>query len=228
MTDEPVVLVVDDEMPIRRLLHVSLEDNGYHVHEAASGKEALTLAAHLHPDMMILDLGLPDMDGLDVLRRLREWSHIPVVVLSVRDADADKIALLDAGADDYLTKPFSTGELLARLRTARRHVQPAPDPLVFQSGPLTVDLADRRVTLNGEAVKLSVTEYALLHMFIQHAGKVITHGQLLREVWGPEYEGQIQYLRVYMATLRRKLEADPANPRLLITEPGVGYRLAVE
>jgi two-component system KDP operon response regulator KdpE len=227
MTGEPVILVIDDEIQIRRFLRVSLEANGFHVHEAASGQDGLVQMTLLKPDVVILDLGLPDMDGLDVLRRIREWSHTPVIVLSVRDADDDKIALLDAGADDYLTKPFSMGEMLARLRMAQRHARPAPDSPVFRSNALCVDLSSRNVTLNGEPVKLSVTEYALLRAFVQHAGKVLTHRQLLREVWGPQYETETQYLRVYMTMLRRKLEADPANPKLLITEPGVGYRLQV-
>jgi two-component system KDP operon response regulator KdpE len=228
MSGEPLVLVVDDEIQIRRFLRVSLEANGYRVHEAVTGQDGLVQATMLKPYVMVLDLGLPDMDGLDVLRRFREWSHTPVIVLSVRDADLDKIALLDAGADDYLTKPFSMGELLARLRTAQRHNLPAPDAPVFHSGPLAVDLSNRTVTLNDEVVKLSVTEYGLLRAFVQHAGKVLTHRQLLREVWGPQYETEIQYLRVYMTMLRRKLEADPANPRLLVTDPGVGYRLNVD
>jgi two-component system KDP operon response regulator KdpE len=183
--------------------------------------------AMLRPDIVLLDLGLPDMNGLDVLKRLREWSRVPVIVLSVRDADDDKIALLDAGADDYLTKPFSMGELLARLRAARRHIQPAGDAPVFHSGALAVDLSNRMVKLGDEVVKLSVTEYALLRMFVQHAGKVLTHRQILREVWGPSYETEIQYLRVYMTMLRRKLEANPADPKLFMTEPGVGYRLTI-
>jgi two-component system KDP operon response regulator KdpE len=168
------------------------------------------------------------MDGLAVLRRLREWSSVPVIVLSVRDADTDKIALLDAGADDYLTKPFSIGELLARLRVAQRHAQPAPNMTTFRAGLLEVDLVRRLVTMNGQPVKLTVTEYALLRLFVQHAGKVLMHRQILREVWGPQYEEETPYLRVYVAQLRHKLEADPANPTLLITEPGVGYRLVVD
>ena len=221
------MLVIDDEIQIRRLLHMNLESNGYRVYEAASGNDGLALAAALKPDVVVLDLGLPDMDGMDALRRLREWSHIPVVVLSVRNAVEDKIAMLDAGADDYLTKPFSMAELLARVRVAQRHGQPGQDEPVFRRGALAVDLASRMVTVNDQPVKLSVTEYALLRTFIQHAGKVLTHRQLLREVWGPKYETETQYLRVYMTMLRHKLEADPTNPQLLITEPGVGYRLAM-
>jgi two-component system KDP operon response regulator KdpE len=227
MSGEPLVLVIDDEVQIRRFLRVSLEANGYRLHEVASGQEGLAQVAMLRPDIVLLDLGLPDMNGLDVLKRLREWSRVPVIVLSVRDADDDKIALLDAGADDYLTKPFSMGELLARLRAARRHIQPAGDAPVFHSGALAVDLSNRMVKLGDEVVKLSVTEYALLRMFVQHAGKVLTHRQILREVWGPSYETEIQYLRVYMTMLRRKLEANPADPKLFMTEPGVGYRLTI-
>jgi two-component system KDP operon response regulator KdpE len=223
----PVVLIVDDEIQIRRFLRVSLSASGYIVHEAATGQAGLDQAALVRPDVVILDLGLPDMGGLDMLRRLREWSPVPVIVLSVRDADTDKIALLDAGADDYLTKPFSMGELLARLRVAQRHTSPAPET-TFHSGPLEVDLARRLVTVNEHPVKLTATEYALLRLLVQHAGKVLTHRQILREVWGPQYEEETPYLRVYMAQLRHKLEADPANPTLLITEPGVGYRLMVD
>ncbi len=225
MNESPLILIIDDEAQIRRFLRISLTSNGYQVEEAATGREGLEKAARLRPEVVILDLGLPDEGGLSILKQLREWSRAPVIVLSVRDRDEDKIALLDAGADDYLTKPFSLGELLARLRLARRHAQPAGDSATFQSGPLKVDLSRRLVTLNDEPVKLTTTEYALLRLFIQHAGRVLTHTQLLREVWGPQYVEETHYLRVYIAHLRRKLEADPANPQLLITEPGVGYRL---
>ena len=223
-----VILVIDDEVQIRRILRISLEANGYQVAEAATGQEGLELAGRLRPDVVVLDLGLPDQDGLDVLRQLREWSRTPVLALSVRDRDQDKIALLDAGADDYLTKPFSMGELLARLRTTQRPTQPSQESAVFHTGPVAVDLAHRLVTVEDEPVKLTSTEYALLRLFIQNAGKVLTHTQLLREVWGAEYVEETHYLRVYVAHLRGKLEADPANPRLLLTEPGVGYRLAIE
>ncbi len=228
MSDGPSVLVIDDEIQIRRFLRISLEANGYVLHEAATGREGLTQAATCRPDVVILDLGLPDTDGLEVLKQLREWSHVPVIVLSVKSSDADKIALLDAGADDYLTKPFSLGELLARLRLAQRHAQPSPESSVFRSGPLMVDLSRRHVTVNDQVVKLTATEYSLLRLLVQNAGKVLTHRQILREVWGPQYEEETQYLRVYVAQVRRKLEADPADPHLLITEPGVGYRLVVE
>lgn len=222
------VLVIDDEVQIRRLLKVCLEANGYRVVEAATGQEGITAAAQYPPDVVILDLGLPDLDGVAVLKRLREWSRVPVVVLSVRDREEDKIAALDNGADDYVTKPFSTGELLARLRVAQRHAVPASDTTVFHSGPIEVDLAGRLVKRNGKEVKLTATEYSLLRLFVRHAGKVLTHRQILREVWGPNSTEQTHYLRVYIAHLREKLEADPANPRLITTEPGVGYRLVEE
>ena len=222
---KPTVLVIDDELQIRRLLRVSLEANGYQILEAANGQEGISEAAQRRPDAVLLDLGLPDMDGVAVLKRLREWSHVPVVVLSVRDREEDKIKALDNGADDYLTKPFGTGELLARLRVALRHGQPPSDSAVFLSGRLAVDLAARLVKVGGKEVRLTATEYALLRLFVQHAGKVLTHQQILREVWGPNYLTQTQYLRVYMAHLREKLEAEPSKPSLLLTEPGIGYRL---
>ena len=217
-------LVIDDELQMRRLLRVCLEANGYRVSEAATGQEGISEAAQHPPDVVLLDLGLPDMEGVAVLKRLREWSQVPVVVLSVRDREEDKIAALDNGADDYVTKPFSSGELLARLRVAQRHAAPASEATVFRSGQLEVDLAARVVKLKGKEVKLTATEYSLLRLFVQHAGKVLTHRQILREVWGPNYVEQTHYLRVYLAHLREKLEASPAQPELLITEPGVGYR----
>jgi two-component system KDP operon response regulator KdpE len=222
---KPSALVIDDELQIRRLLRVCLEANGYRVIEAATGKEGIAEAAQHPPDVVILDLGLPDMEGVAVLKRLREWSHVPVVVLSVRDREEDKIAALDNGADDYVTKPFSSGELLARLRVAQRHAAPTSETTVFRSGHLEVDLVARIVKRKGVEVKLTATEYSLLRLFVQHAGKVLTHRQILREVWGPNYVEQTHYLRVYLAHLREKLEANPAQPELLITEPGVGYRL---
>ena len=218
-------LVIDDELQMRRLLRVCLEANGYRVSEAATGKDGIAEAAQHPPDVVILDLGLPDMEGVAVLKRLREWSRVPVVVLSVLDREEDKIAALDAGADDYVTKPFSSGELLARLRVAQRHAAPTSETTVFRSGQLEVDLAARVVKLKGKEVKLTATEYSLLRLFVQHAGKVLTHRQILREVWGPNYIEQTHYLRVYLAHLREKLEANPAQPELLTTEPGVGYRL---
>ncbi len=225
---KPLALVVDDELQIRRLLRVCLEANGYRVSEAASGQEGLAEAAQRRPDVLLLDLGLPDMDGVTVLKRIREWSQVPVLVLSVRDREEDKIAALDNGADDYVTKPFSSGELLARLRVAQRHGTPVTESSVFRSGPLEVDLAARVVRVKGKEVRLTATEYSLLRLLVQYAGKVLTHRQLLREVWGPNYAEQTHYLRVYMAHLREKLETDPAKPELLTTEPGVGYRLIVQ
>lgn len=219
-------LVIDDEPQIRRLLTISLEAGGYRVITANSGQEGLVLAAQHRPEVIILDLGLPDLSGLEVLKRLREWTQTPVLILTVQDAEADKVAALDAGADDYVTKPFNTGELLARLRAARRHADKArAEEPVFQSGELVVDLVARQVTRKGQPVKLTATEYALLRLFIQHAGKVLTHRQILREVWGPTHETHTHYLRVYLAHLREKLEKNPATPTLLITESGVGYRL---
>lgn len=220
-----VALVIDDEPQIRRLLRVTLEANGYRVFDAATGNDGIVQAAQRKPDVVLLDLGLPDMDGVTVLKRLREWSRVPVVVLSVRDRDEDKIAALDNGADDFVTKPFSTGELLARLRVAQRHATPHPEQTVFHSGDLEVDLTRRVVTVRGKQIKLTPTEYSLLRLFVQHAGRVLTHGQILREVWGPNCENQTHYLRVYMAHLREKLEAKPSQPELLLTESGVGYRL---
>jgi two-component system KDP operon response regulator KdpE len=222
-----IVLVIDDEVQIRRLLRVCLERNGYEVAEAATGEEGLSEAIRCHPDAVLLDLGLPDQDGLQVLKRLREWSQAPVLVVSVRGHEDDKITALDNGANDYITKPFSTGELLARLRVVQR-VSPAPAAAAaFVSGSLKVDLAARTVKVRGRTVRLTATEYALLVLFVRHAGKVITHGQILREVWGPKEADNIGYLRVYMKYLREKLERNPAEPELLITEPGVGYRLTV-
>ena len=226
MSDGPRVLVVDDELQIRRFLRIALEANGYRVYETDRGGAAVQEAARLRPDVVILDIGLPDIDGLEVLRRLREWTATPVIMLSVRDADRDKVAALDAGADDYLTKPFSVDELLARLRVAQRHARPGPAAVVFSQGDVVVDLSRRHVTKGDREVKLTPTEYALLRLLIQHAGRVLTHRQILKEVWGPEYMDETHYLRVYFGQLRQKLEDDPARPRLILTEPGVGYRLA--
>ncbi|MBE2268402.1 MAG: response regulator [Anaerolinea sp.] len=228
MTGGAVTLIVDDETQIRRFLRISLEANGYTVREVSRGSEALSEAALLRPDLIILDLGLPDMDGLDVLRRLREWTKTPIVVLSVKGEDRDKIAALDAGADDYVTKPFSMQELLARLRVAMRHAHPESETSSFQTGDVLVDFNRRVVTKGGEPVKLTPTEYALLRLMIQNVGKVLTHKQILREVWGKEYEDEIHYLRVYITQLRHKLEDDATRPELIITEPGVGYRLVAK
>jgi two-component system KDP operon response regulator KdpE len=223
---KPTALIIDDEVQIRRLLRVALEAADYNVHEAEAGQQGLAEAAYRRPDVILLDLGLPDLDGLMVLKRLREWSETPVLILSVRDGDEDKVAALDAGADDYVTKPFSTVELLARLRAAQRKARPAEAEPVFHAGTLTVDLADRRVTRGSHEIKLTATEYALLRLFVRHAGRVLTHRQILREVWGPNSEEHRQYLRVYVTHLRQKIETEPAKPTLIKTEPGIGYRFA--
>jgi two-component system KDP operon response regulator KdpE len=220
-------LVVDDEIQIRRLLRACLERSGYQVTEAATGEEGIAQAIRFQPEVVLLDLGLPDMDGLAVLKRLREWSQAPVIVISVRSGDDDKITALDNGANDYLTKPFSTGELLARLRVLQRHPQPSAKAQIFRSGDLQVDLTTRTVTSGNRIIRLTATEYSLLHLFVQHAGKVLTHGHILREVWGAREAEDTGPLRVYITYLREKLEAKPAKPELLVTEPGVGYRLVL-
>ena len=222
-----VALVIDDETQIRRLLRVTLEANDYQVVEAATGAEGLVQAAQCRANVVLLDLGLPDMDGVAVLKRLREWSRVPVIILSVRDREKEKAEALDAGADDYVTKPFGTEELLARLRVALRHSEKQSEEPIFRSGPLVIDLADRHVTVDGKEISLTVTEYNLLRLLVRHAGKVLTHRFLLREVWGPTAENQNHYLRVYIARLREKLKTDPAQPEILLTEPGIGYRLSV-
>lgn len=223
--NKPLVLVIDDEPQIRRLLTVTLEANNYRVLAAVAGREGLVLAAQHRPAIVILDLGLPDISGHEVLRRLREWSNAPVIILSVQDDEAGKVSALDAGADDYVTKPFNTSELLARIRVALRHAKKTEDEVVFREGDLVVDLATRRVTRKGCEIKLSVTEYNLLRFLVRHAGRVITHRQILREIWGREHEEHTHYLRVYIAHLREKIEVDPSRPELIATEPGVGYRL---
>ena len=223
-----VALVIDDEVQIRRLLRVVLEGEDYEVHEAESGQHGLQEVAARRPNIILLDLGLPDMDGLEVLKRLREWSEAPVLVLSVRDDEQGKVAALDAGAEDYVTKPFSTPELLARLRAAQRKTRPEEEVSVFKSGDLVVDLTARVVTRNGQEVKLTATEYALLRLFVRHAGRVLTHRQILREIWGPKSEEHRQYLRVYVTHLRQKIEADSTHPRLIKTESGIGYRFQAE
>lgn len=222
------ILVIDDEIQIRRFLRFSLEAHGYRVYETETGQDGLLNTAKIRPDLIILDLGLPDMSGNEVLRRLREWTQTPVIVLSVHNTDKDKVLALDGGADDYLTKPFSVDELMARMRTAIRHTQPMPEEPILTFGDVQIDFTRRLVTKHGEIVKLTPTEYALFKIMASHAGRVLTHQQILREVWGAEYINETHYLRVYFAQLRQKLEDNPALPTLLITEPGVGYRLMVE
>lgn len=219
------ILVVDDERPIRRFLNASL-GNRYAILEAENGGEAIQTTAVNHPDLIILDLGLPDMDGTEVTRRIREWTDVPVIVISVRDSEQDKVAALDAGADDYLTKPFGTSELLARIRVAlRRSNRPETESAVYQNNGLTVDFIKREVLVNERPVTLTPTEYNILKILVNHAGKVLTHQQLIREVWGGNYEADSHLLRVNVSNLRRKVESDPLRPQHIITEPGVGYRL---
>lgn len=220
------ILIVEDELPLRRLLRSTLEDAGYNFLEAETGQQALRVATQQPPDLVLLDLGLPDLDGLEVLARFRDWSAAPVIVLSARDQDKLKVTALDQGADDYLTKPFSTSELLARIRVALRHATPGNKPSTFVVGDLRVDLAARRIFVRDAEVHLTPLEYKLLTTLIRHAGKVLTHRVLLKEVWGPSHTHENHYVRVFMATLRRKLEDDPSQPRYLLTEPGVGYRLS--
>lgn len=222
---KPSALIIDDEIQIRRMLHVALEGAGYVVREADGGQVGLQAVATLRPDVILLDLGLPDLDGLTVLKRLREWSHTPVVVLTVRDSEEDKVAALDSGADDYVTKPFSTPELLARLRAAQRRAQPREESAVFSQGGLAVDLVARTVHRDEAEVKLTATEWSLLALLIRHAGRILTHRQILREVWGPKAEEHREYLRVYFTHLRKKVERDFSKPELIINEPGIGYRL---
>jgi two-component system, OmpR family, KDP operon response regulator KdpE len=220
-----LVLVVEDELPVRRFLRAALAGHGYRVVEAGSVAEAEQLAPGHNPDVFLLDLGLPDGDGIALTRRLREWSRAPIVVLSARGREEDKVNALDAGADDYLTKPFGVNELLARLRVALRHAGATPErAAVLETGPLRIDLARREVTSDGAPVRLTPTEYRVLALLARHAGKVLTHRQILREVWGPNAT-EAHYVRVQIAEIRKKIEADAARPRLLVTEPGVGYRL---
>jgi len=221
----PRILVIDDELAIRRFLHTVLSSEEFLLHEAENGHAGLASAAAFRPDVILLDLGLPDLDGVEVIRRIREWSQVPIIVLSVRDREDDKVGALDAGADDYLTKPFGVGELLARIRAAlRRSLQEIPEPL-FTSNELQVDLGSRRVTVNGANIALTPTEYDILRLMVSHAGKVLTHGQILKQIWGIAYLEQPHLLRVNISNLRRKLENDPSRPQHIITEPGVGYRL---
>jgi two-component system KDP operon response regulator KdpE len=230
-TTLPRVLLVEDELPIRKFVGTALENAGFALDEVGSAQQALQHAAQSPPDVVILDLGLPDMDGQEVIRRLREWMTAPIIILSARDQEQEKITALDNGADDYLTKPFSTGELLARIRVALRHSQHAAGEAgqtIFTCAELKVDLAARRVFVAEREIHLTPIEYRLLTTLVRHVGKVLTHRQLLKEVWGPDQVQETHYLRVFMANLRRKLEADPARPRYLLTEQGVGYRLASE
>jgi two-component system KDP operon response regulator KdpE len=219
---------VDDENAIRRYLHTALTAQGFTVYEAANGEEAVNAVLNNRPDIIILDLGLPDFDGIEVTRRLREWSQTPIIILSVREAENDKIAALDAGADDYLTKPFGTGELMARMRVVMRRLANKSDEPILQVDNLKIDLSRRLVTINEKEISLTPTEYDILRLLMQNAGKVLTHRHLLRQVWGTAYESEMHLLRVNISNLRRKIETDPARPHYLVTESGVGYRLRVE
>ena len=228
-TPAPLALLVEDDFQMRRFLRVTLDASGHRTLEAPTGQEALALAAQHRPDLILLDLGLPDLDGLDLIPRFRAWSQVPIIILSARGQESDKVRALDLGADDYLTKPFGTGELLARIRVALRHAEPgAGGEATFTLGRWQVDLAKRQVRVGGQEVHLTPLEYKLFTTLIRHAGKVVTHRQLLKEVWGGVAGAQPLYLRVYMAQLRHKLEEDPSRPQHLQTEPGVGYRLRVE
>ncbi len=221
------VLVVDDEMSIRRYLRTALSAQGFTVYEAADGQEAINSVVTNHPDIIILDLGLPDIDGTEVTRRVREWSQTPIIILSVREAEGDKIAALDSGADDYLTKPFSTGELMARMRVALRRLGNKSDDPILKTGGLQMDVSRRLVTVDETPVSLTPTEYEILRLLLQNAGKVLTHHQLLKQVWGVAYETEMHILRVNISNLRHKIEPDPSRPTYLLTEPGVGYRIRV-
>jgi two-component system KDP operon response regulator KdpE len=225
-----LILLIEDEPQVRRFLRVTLQSHGYALIETATGQEGLTQTTSHNPDVILLDLGLPDLGGLEVLGRIREWSQTPVIILSAREKEKDKIRALDAGANDYLTKPFSAGELLARIRVALRHqgIKAGLSEPVFVLDTLRVDLAKRRVFLKESEIHLTPIEYKLLSYLVKNAGKVITHSQLLEEGWGPAYANQVHYVRIYMGMLRHKLEEDPSRPRFFINEPGVGYRLRFE
>jgi two-component system KDP operon response regulator KdpE len=224
MTNEGNILIIDDEVQIRRLLEITLSANNYKISEASSGKEGLALAATGQPTLIILDLGLPDVDGLDILKKLREWYEKPIIILSVRNSEDDIVKALDNGANDYLTKPFRTGELLARIRVAIRQSHGIPDEPILESGSLTIDLSNHIVRKNNELLKLTSTEFSLLALLARNEGRVLTHQYILKEIWGMGYIEQTQYLRVFIAQLRKKVEDDPSRPKLLNTESGIGYR----
>lgn len=228
MSKPPVILVVDDEPQMRRLLQLTLQSNSYSVKTASNGTDGVIMAGNERPDLIRLDLGLPDMDGKETLRKMRGWSTVPVMILSVRDSETEIIACLDAGADDYLIKPFRTGELLARVRTALRHRPMTHEKEIFTTGDVTVDLTSRTVKKRNELLKLTAIEYSLLALFVRNAGRVLTHRFILEQVWGPAYVEEAQYTRVYVGQLRKKIEDDPSKPKLLVTESGIGYRLNIE
>jgi two-component system, OmpR family, KDP operon response regulator KdpE len=225
MNEGPVILVIDDEAQIRKLLRLTLDAHGFRVTEADSAKEGIRQATMIKPDLILLDLGLPDMDGLDVIKSFREWTKVPVIILSVKNSEQDKITLLDAGANDYITKPFSIGELLARIRATLRHSLPETVEGILALGNLVIDFSRRIVTKNGEEVKLTPTEYSLLRLLARNADKVITQSQIIHELWSSQAYPDTSYLRVFVLQLRRKIEDNPSNPKIILTEPGVGYRL---
>jgi two-component system, OmpR family, KDP operon response regulator KdpE len=228
MKNKPTILVIDDEQQILRLLQLTLEPAGYSVKCAANANDGLIMAGNERPELIILDLGLPDMDGIEVLRRIREWATVPVIILSVKNAESDIIACLDAKADDYLVKPFRTGELLARVRTALRHRPKTHEEEVYTVGDLKVDLGARTVRKGEEVLKLTAIEYSLLSLFVRNIGRVLTHKYILEQVWGPAHAEEAQYTRVYVASLRKKIEKNPAVPRIILTESGIGYRMSAE
>jgi two-component system, OmpR family, KDP operon response regulator KdpE len=228
MSNQPVILIIDDEIQIRRLLELTLTSNGFKVISSESGEDGLRRAGMDRPDFIILDLGLPDIDGAEVLKKIREWSTIPILILSVRDSEKDIIACLDAGADDYLIKPFRTGELLARIRTALRHKPSLLDKSIFTTGSLYIDLTARVVKKENILIKLTATEYSLLALLVRNAGRVLTHKYILEQVWGPTFIDQTEYTRVYVGQLRKKIEDNPEQPKIILTESGIGYRLAIE
>ena len=228
MSTKPVILIIDDEIQIRRLLELTLEPQDYSLKFALTGNEGMRMAATERPELIILDLGLPDMDGMSVLKAIREWATIPIIILSVRSAESDIVGCLTAGADDYLVKPFRTGELLARVRTALRHRTAIPDKEIFTMQNLTVDLSARLVKKGNEVLKLTATEYSLLALFVKNAGRVLTHRFILEQVWGPTYAEETQYTRIYVAQLRKKIEDDPSKPKMILTESGIGYRLRTD
>jgi len=228
MDNKPCILIIDDEIQIRKLLKITLGSAGYHVVEAATGREGLQMASMRPPDIILLDLGLPDADGKDILMQLREWYLSPVIILSVRDTEEEIVSALDAGANDYLVKPFRTGELLARIRTSFRQITNREQSPLIQTVDLTIDLANRVVRKSNEPVKLTATEYSLLSLLARNENKVLTHQQILREVWGPTFTEQSQYLRVFIGQIRKKIEDDPNHPKILITEPSIGYRFVRE
>ncbi|MDU4960375.1 MAG: response regulator [Sporomusaceae bacterium] len=219
------ILVIDDEPQIRKLLQVSLHAHGYQLGEAASGQDGILQAAAFKPDLAIVDLGLPDMDGKEVIRQIREWSAMPLIILTAREQEQEKVAALDAGADDYITKPFGIGELMARIRVCLRRIADSGNEPILRCGGLAVDLLQRRVSVDEREIKLTPTEYELIKFMIQHAGRVLTHKQLLKAGWGSSYEEDTHYIRIYIGQLRRKIEQDPAQPRYIVTESGIGYRL---